>query len=139
MMSKLPTVFPTRTTTALQHKMSMLFNGMMYGSHRPSSIPLANLVPTPTVGLPDQGQALVIHVLKSLKLMRFLEFPFPCPEELEVNASFLNISTPPSRVALPELLAPKLLQWCSTPDTFQFNFTAFAQLFGTCEFLTSRC
>ena len=40
---------------------------------------------------------------------------------------------PPTRVALPELLASKLLQWWSTPTA------VFAQLFGNKELPTSRC
>ena len=38
-----------------------------------------------------------------------------------------------------KVLAPKLLQWCSTSYTFHFSFAVFAKLFGNGELPTSCC
>ena len=62
----------------------------------------------------------------------------PDPEEHGATASFSNILSP-LLVAFPKLLAPKLLQWCNTSDTFHFSSAVLAQFFGNSELPTSRC
>ena len=60
------------------------------------------------------------------------------PDEYEATARFPNILAP-LLVAFPGLLAPKVLQWRSTSDTFHFGFAVLAQLFGNSDLLASRC
>ena len=55
--------------------------------------------PKASRGMHDQGPVLMIQNLRNMKLMQVS-----------------RISSP--MVALPELLAPQPLQWCSTSDTF---------------------
>ena len=62
----------------------------------------------------------------------------PDPDEYEATARFPNIRSP-LLVAFPGLLAPKVLQWRSTSDTFHFSFAVHAQLLGNSELLASRC
>ena len=67
----------------------------------------------------------------------------PDPSELERNMQLMQTSHiyfPLSLVAFPELIAPKLLQWCDTStDTCHFSFTVFAQVFSDGELLSFRC
>ena len=76
------------------------------------------------VSMPDQGPVFMIQILRDMKLLQ---------------AS--RISLPPLLVAFPERLAPKLLQWCSTSDTFRSTLAlpCLAQLLCNGELPTSGC
>ena len=50
-----------------------------------------------------------------------------------------RMSFPRLLVAFPELLAPKLLQWRNTSNTFHCSLAGLAQLFVISELPTSRC